>query len=402
MRRWFPLFTAFWLQFAPLLVRLEPLAAPLAGPLGVLLRCFIGATAVSGAFHAVSGATGLTVTTAGGVLSNGETVPATNGAAFTARFAISSGRYGIPKAYTYLNLPPGISPVTSKPDTLQGKPTRSGNYVISVIGWEFKNATGESALFFVSIEVQGTLPVISRQPLSQTIADGSAVTFSVAATGEAPLTYQWLFGDWEIDGTGDTLTLTGVSSALAGAYRVRIDSPAGSVFSDVATLVVTNPPVPPKIVKQSGDGTVFPGETAQLSVSVALESDGTTPVITWQKDGAAVIGGGDGTLRLGLITPASGGTYQAQVRGTGGSSLSQPMHLTVAPLPIVNVVRGADGVSLEFSAVVGRKYLVQSRPGFDGVWRSLQSIQAVTNHLVVGESSTEEAGFFRVAIAPLP
>ena len=45
--------------------------------------------------------------------------------------------------------------------------------------------------FSVTITAALIPPQISQQPLSQTISPGAAVTFSVIASGSAPLSYQW-------------------------------------------------------------------------------------------------------------------------------------------------------------------------------------------------------------------
>ena len=45
-----------------------------------------------------------------------------------------------------------------------------------------------------------TAPAITSQPSSQSVATGAAATFSVVATGTAPLSYQWQIGGAAITG----------------------------------------------------------------------------------------------------------------------------------------------------------------------------------------------------------
>jgi PKD repeat protein len=46
--------------------------------------------------------------------------------------------------------------------------------------------------YFLLTLTQGcTAPVITMQPVSQTVSVGQTATFTVSATGDAPLTYQW-------------------------------------------------------------------------------------------------------------------------------------------------------------------------------------------------------------------
>lgn len=324
-QKFFPLVTALWLQVAPMLVRLEPVTAALARPLAVLLRWMAGGTAVSGAFHAVSGATGLTVTGPTGVIPNGQPIVAKRGAAYSGvTFRINSSEYGIPKAYTFLNLPPGLR--KSGAATIQGIPTKSGNFATRVIGWEKANASGHSAPFDVEFVIQGSPPVITVQPVSQTVNAGAEVTFSVTATGEAPLTYQWFWEDLEIAGTQSTLQLTGVTSGQAGGYRVRVDSPAGATFSDFASLTVVSL-MKPEITLQPSGQTVDIG----ADVVLAVVASGSEPLkYAWLKGGVEIGGTAtNATLKLSSVGVSDTGDYQVRIANAAGEILSEAAQVNV-------------------------------------------------------------------------
>ncbi|MBM4225487.1 MAG: hypothetical protein FJ167_12080, partial [Gammaproteobacteria bacterium] len=80
-------------------------------------------------------------------------------------------------------------------------------------------------------------PAITAQPVSQTVSVSSNATFSVTATGTAPLSYQWSKdGIVLLGATNATLTLTNVQPPRIGDYRVVVGNGAGSVTSSVATL----------------------------------------------------------------------------------------------------------------------------------------------------------------------
>jgi alpha-tubulin suppressor-like RCC1 family protein len=86
-------------------------------------------------------------------------------------------------------------------------------------------------------------PQITSQPQSLTRYRGETATFSVSASGLAPLTYQWLKAGVIIPGqTSTTLTLTNLASSNAGSYRVTVTDAAGSsVTSLAATLSINDP-----------------------------------------------------------------------------------------------------------------------------------------------------------------
>jgi hypothetical protein len=95
--------------------------------------------------------------------------------------------------------------------------------------------------FSLSATTSSPPPVIIARPAHQTISPGDAVTFAVTASGGLPLSYQWQFNGTNLDGeTGSSLSLTNISSAMAGHYSVIISNPGGAVTSSMATLSVLN------------------------------------------------------------------------------------------------------------------------------------------------------------------
>ena len=83
------------------------------------------------------------------------------------------------------------------------------------------------------------IPFITKNPASQTALAGSTVTFTVTATGTAPLGYQWSKNSSAINrATNSTLKLSNVTTAAAGSYQVRVSNAAGATYSTIATLTV--------------------------------------------------------------------------------------------------------------------------------------------------------------------
>ncbi|WP_150107544.1 immunoglobulin domain-containing protein [Pedosphaera parvula] len=87
-----------------------------------------------------------------------------------------------------------------------------------------------------------TLPYIIDQPLSQSAVWKTNVSFSVMPAGKAPLGYQWRLNGATIPGaTNQTLTLTNIGAANAGAYSVMLSNVAGTTLSSNAVLTIFMP-----------------------------------------------------------------------------------------------------------------------------------------------------------------
>ncbi|MFM2294288.1 MAG: hypothetical protein RLZZ350_701 [Verrucomicrobiota bacterium] len=102
-------------------------------------------------------------------------------------------------------------------------------------------AIDDLTVVFSSGSVAPTAPTITTPPVSQTATVGSDVTFTVVASGTAPLSYQWQFNSTNLAGaTNDTLTLTGVTTNQTGNYSVTVTNAGGSTNSQNATLTVSS------------------------------------------------------------------------------------------------------------------------------------------------------------------
>lgn len=81
-------------------------------------------------------------------------------------------------------------------------------------------------------------PTITAQPQNRTVIQGGSTSFSVAATGTEPLSYQWHKNGTSIGNNSPTLSLSNVQLAAAGNYYVTVSNSVGSQTSSTATLTV--------------------------------------------------------------------------------------------------------------------------------------------------------------------
>lgn len=86
-----------------------------------------------------------------------------------------------------------------------------------------------------------TAPTITTQPANASVTVGQTATFSVTATGSAPLSYQWMQGSTAISGaTSASYATPATTAANSGEqFQVQVSNTAGSVTSNMATLTVT-------------------------------------------------------------------------------------------------------------------------------------------------------------------
>src|SRR5207237_2325940 len=139
-------------------------------------------------------------------------------------------------------------------------------------------------------------PTITTQPVDQTVTEGQAATFTGAATGTAPLNYQWQKNGTAISGaTSSSYTMTATTAADSGSQFVMVVSNSVGTLSSRAAILHVNAG-PPSITIQPASQTVKAGQTATFSVWAA----GTPPLTyQWHKNGVSISGATSATY----ITP---------------------------------------------------------------------------------------------------
>jgi hypothetical protein len=177
-------------------------------------------------------------------------------------------------------------------------------------------------------------PSITTQPASQTVTEPTSASFSVAATGAAPLSYQWRRNGVDISGaTNPTYALNPTAMADNGAqFTVRVSNASGNTMSSPATLTVTPAPVPPSIVTQPASLTV----TAPEGASFSVDATGDAPLsYQWRRNGVDIAGATNSTYALNPTAVAdSGAQFTVFVSNAAGNVTSTAATLTVNPAPV--------------------------------------------------------------------
>jgi glucose/arabinose dehydrogenase len=120
-----------------------------------------------------------------------------------------------------------------------------------------------------------TAPVITGHPQPATVTIGQPVSFTVTATGAAPLGYQWYRDGTTLEGeTQATMDIASVVATDAGNYYATVSNADGEVLSNKALLTITAPvdEQPVALVVKPAEG-----ETYRAGAAIAFEGTGTDP-----------------------------------------------------------------------------------------------------------------------------
>jgi gliding motility-associated-like protein len=275
------------------------------------------------------------------------------------------------------------------------------NYNVIVTGVFAPNDTSIN----VSL-IQVANPQITTQPTSQTVCEGTSVSFSVVATG-TNVTYQWYQGlipianSASISGeTSATLTInpTALSDAGTNYNVVVVGTCPTAVISNDVTLAFDSLPI---ITTQPASQTVCEG----TSVSFSVVATGTNLTYQWRRglvaitNSATISGVTSATLTINPTALSDAGTnYNVVVAGScPTTAISNDVVLNLDSIPLITTQPASqtvcEGTSVSFTVVAsGTNLTYQWYQGLIPIANSATISGTTSATLTINPSAFSDAG----------
>jgi hypothetical protein len=230
-----------------------------------------------------------------------------------------------------------ISGATSTSYSFTSTAAMAGNQYRAV----FTNTLGTATTLVAALTIN-VPPVVTTNPVSQTVTAGTQVTFTAAATDAATPAVQW-----QVSTNGSTWTnLAGATStsysvtttAAMQGYQYR------AVFSDSYGLTATTTAATVSIISAPAVTTNPTAQTGVVGATVsftAVASGYPVPTVQWQlsTDNGATFSNISGatatTYSVAVTTAANGNQYRAVFTNSQGTATTSAALLTVTTVPVV-------------------------------------------------------------------
>lgn len=164
-------------------------------------------------------------------------------------------------------------------------------------------------------------PAISSEPAGRTVAEGQSATFTVSASGSAPLTYQWSRNG--VDVVGATSASHNIAAATfadnGSVYRVSVNNAAGTVGSAGVPLLVDSAGIMPFLGgpgAKPAQSNLWP-TSANAVYAIGQEATLAAPTVSVDSAGNLIVADPAGIRK---VTPAGVVTTLALADGGPGSA----------------------------------------------------------------------------------
>src|ERR1039458_8666534 len=148
-------------------------------------------------------------------------------------------------------------PPNPKSESLASATNNQAGYYSVIVTNNYGSITSSAAK--LTVTAPASAPTFTQQPQNLTVTNGNPASFTNAASGTAPLYYQWYFNTNTpvSGGTNAILFIASATNNQAGYYSVIVTNFAGSATSSAALLTVIVPTTGPIVTQQPQDYTVI-------------------------------------------------------------------------------------------------------------------------------------------------
>ncbi|MFN0120104.1 MAG: MBG domain-containing protein [Blastocatellia bacterium] len=189
------------------------------------------------------------------------------------------------------------------------------------------DGNGATAAANLTVNVSPASLNITQQPVSQSVCEGGATSFSVTATGTGTAIYQWRKGGNPINGaTAATYSITGAATSDADNYDCVVTNECGTVTSSAVTLWVYRSPA---VTQHPSNASTTVGSAATFTASANANPGSSTFVRP------------AGLEAAGNETPALSVVWQLST--DNGDNWSNVPGATTASLTVSNATIGMNG-----------------------------------------------------------
>lgn len=172
---------------------------------------------------------------------------------------------------------------------------------------------------------------IDAQPQSLELYNGETATFSVSASGEGTLKYQWYLNGKAISGATKSYYTVKTSATTQGKYTAVVSNALGRETSAEATLTMR----PAASYEWSDGGEINPGvavgDSAMFTVAGTVAGPaGAVISYQWLKDGKPIANAKSDTLSIPNASLADAGLYSLVITTSAGKVTTSPRRLYVS------------------------------------------------------------------------
>ncbi|MDC0713634.1 discoidin domain-containing protein [Stigmatella sp. ncwal1] len=251
-----------------------------------------------------------------------------------------------------------------------------------------------------SFQPPATAPTIILQPASTAVTSGQSATFTVTATGTAPMTFQWFRNGTAISGAtaANYVTPATTSADNNAQFTVRLTNSLGSATSSAASLTVVAPAAV-AITTPPASRTAYVGQTATFSVTAT-----GSPTLTyqWRKNGTAIAGATAATYTTPVLTAAdNGASYSVVVTNPVNSMTSAAAILTVNPAVAPTLTQQPTSVSVRANDPVSFSVMASGTSPFTYQWQfnGANITGANGSTYTIAQAQNGDAGKYTVVVS---